>query len=244
MDHEKKYQFNLLEKILLRCLPPVIAGIIKLWNTTCRVEKRINEAVERTAVKDYNGAVYATWHQRMFYFFHDFGSRHVTMMISRSKDGEYANEVALRLGFYSVRGSATRNGRKAMHELIEKLQEGGHTAGMMADGPQGPPRVLKMGTVRIARETGRPIIPMMYGAQRKIVFKSWDRYFLPVPFTRVVLYHGDPFFVPLDADEEECERIRRNVEQKMNEMADFCDAYWGGRPVGKPGYDLPEKPRR
>jgi lysophospholipid acyltransferase (LPLAT)-like uncharacterized protein len=112
-------------------------------------------------------------------------------------------------------------------------------AGMMADGPTGPPRVLKMGSVKIARETGLPIIPMMYGAKRRFVFKSWDRYFLPLPFSKVVLIHGDQIFVPADADEEECERIRRRVETIMNEMADRCDRWWGGEPVGKPGFDLP-----
>lgn len=225
--------------LLLRVVPPVAASIIKAWCLTCRVKARINEHAERRAVEEYGGAVYATWHQRMFYFFHDFGSRHVTMMISRSKDGEFANEVALRLGFLSVRGSSKRGGRDAMNELIDTLRSGGHTAGMMADGPTGPPRVLKMGTVKIARETGKPIIPMMYGARRRIVLNSWDRYFLPVPFTDIVIFHGSPILVPGNADAQMCERIRQDVERIMNEMADTCDTYWGGVPVGKPGFDLP-----
>jgi hypothetical protein len=178
----------------------------------------------------------------MFYFFLDFGARHVTMMASKSKDGEYAVAVGRRLGFLIVRGSSTRDGRVGMHELIEKMKGGGHSAGMMADGPHGPPRVLKMGTIRIARDTGRPVIPMMYGAKRRIVSHSWDRYFRPVPFTKIVLLHGEPTFVPPDADEAECERLRRLVEQQMNDMADRCDRWWGGEPVGKPGFDLPPKP--
>jgi lysophospholipid acyltransferase (LPLAT)-like uncharacterized protein len=110
---------------------------------------------------------------------------------------------------------------------------------MMADGPTGPPRQLKMGSIVLARETGLPIIPMMYGARRRIVFRSWDRYFLPMPFTQIVVLHGEPVFVPADADEAECERRRQTIEGRMNEMADRCDAWWGGRPVGIPGYDLP-----
>ncbi len=239
MSDNKHYTFKWHEKLLLRWGPPLIAALLKLWCRSCRVVARENEERELAAVKRYDGCVYPTWHQRMFYFFYDFGARHVTMMISKSKDGEYANALALRLGFYSVRGSATRGGRTAMHELIDKVNGGGHKAGMMADGPKGPPRRLKMGSVIIARATGRPIIPMMVGAKRKIVFKSWDRYFLPVPFTQVVLLHGEPVFVPPDADEAQCEDIRRLVETRMNEMADRCDRWWGGEPVGKPGHDLP-----
>ncbi|HPC47473.1 MAG TPA: lysophospholipid acyltransferase family protein [Deltaproteobacteria bacterium] len=233
---------KVLDRVLLKAVPAAAAWIIKTWCMTCRVTARINEHAERSAVETFGGAVYATWHQRMFYFFHDFGSRHVTMMISRSRDGEYANQVALRLGFLSVRGSSKKGGRDAMRELIERLKSGGHTAGMMADGPTGPPRVLKMGTVKIARETGKPIIPMMYGARRRIVLKSWDRYFIPVPFTDVVVFHGNPVHVPADADEKACESIRQEVERTMNEMADVCDTFWGGVPVGKPGYDLPAAP--
>lgn len=238
MKDDGRHRFNALEKAMLTVIPSAAAGLIKAWCLSCSVTARINEHAERRAVAECTGAVYATWHQRMFYFFHDFGARHVTMMISRSRDGEFANEVALRLGFLSVRGSSKRGGRSAMHELIDKLRGGGHTAGMMADGPTGPPRVLKMGTVRIARDTGMPIIPMMYGARRRIVLNTWDRYFIPAPFTDIVIYHGSPVFVPKDAHEEECERIRVEVERIMNDMADVCDTYWGGAPVGKPGLDI------
>jgi lysophospholipid acyltransferase (LPLAT)-like uncharacterized protein len=239
---EKKYTFSFWEKLLLRVGPPVVAFLLRLWNGSCRVVHREAEDRELEAMKRCGGCIYPTWHQRMFYFFYDFGSRHVTMMISKSKDGEYANALALRLGFYSVRGSATRAGREAMHDLIELLKRReGHKAGMMADGPKGPPRQLKMGSVKIARDTGLPIIPMMYGAKRRIVFRSWDRYFLPVPFTQIVILHGEPVFVPPEADEAECERLRQLITDRMNEMADRCDRWWGGEPVGKPGFDLPPR---
>jgi lysophospholipid acyltransferase (LPLAT)-like uncharacterized protein len=240
MSEQANNVFNFWERLLLRIAPPIAAWLLRLWNGSCRVVAREHEEREREALQKYGGCIYPTWHQRMFYFFYDFGSRHVTMMISTSKDGEYANALALRLGFYSVRGSGTRRGREALRNLIDKLREReGHTAGMMADGPKGPARQLKMGTVKLARETGLPIIPMMYGAKRRLVFQSWDRYFLPLPFTKIVLLHGEPVFVPPDADEAECERIRQAVSDRMNEMADRCDTWWGGVPVGKPGYDLP-----
>ncbi len=225
---------------MLAVAPAAVAFLLRLWNGSCRVVHREHEARELEAVKKHGGCIYPTWHQRMWWFFHDFGARHVTMMISKSKDGEYANALALKLGFYSVRGSATKDGRTAMHELIELLnRHEGHKAGMMSDGPKGPPRRLKMGSIKLARDTGLPIIPMMCGAKRRIVFKSWDRYFLPMPFTQIVVLHGEPVLVPADATDAEMERIRQRVTDAMNEMADRCDTWWGGEPVGKPGHDLP-----
>jgi len=229
---------NFIEKTMLRSIPPVVTSLIRNWCLTLRVTARINEESERTAVLGAGGAVYVTWHQRMFYFFHDFGSRGIIMMISRSKDGDYANAVAHRLGFRSVRGSHLKDGHKAMYELIRRLSLGGRTAGMMGDGPIGPPRVLKGGTVMIAKKTGKPIIPMMYGSRRTIVLRSWDRYILPMPFTDIVVFHGNPVYVPAQAKKAECELIRAGVERTLNRMADVCDTYWGGLPIGKPGFDL------
>lgn len=238
MLNESQNHLHLWEKILIKALPPVLAFVIKSWCHTCRVVSRINEESERKSVLACNGAIYATWHQRMLWFFYDARNRHIVVMISKSRDGDYADKVAHRLGFLSVRGSSLGGGRKAMHQLIDILNKGSSMAGMTADGPKGPPRVLKMGTVKMARETSKPIIPIMYGAKRKIILRSWDRYILPVPFTDIVVYYGDPVFVAPDASNEECERIRIEVQRIMNEMADVCDAYWGGNPVGKPGFDL------
>ena len=63
----------------------------------------------------------------------------------------------------------------------------------------------------------------------------------PCPLPNIVVLHGEPVFVPPDADEEECERLRRLVTDRMNDMADRCDVWWGGEPLGKPGFDLPLK---
>ncbi len=230
---------NLAEQMLLKIVPPAAAFLIRIWCSTCRIENRVNEPCERDAFETSGGAVYATWHQRMFYFFRDFGGRHVIMLISRSRDGEYAHRVAGRLGFQSVRGSAKKSGSiSAIHELIRKLRKERQAAGLMADGPTGPARELKMGVVKLARATGKPLIPMMYGAQRRIVLKSWDRYILPLPFSRIVIFHGSPIAVPRDAGEDECEEIRIMTQRILNDMADACDTYWGGEPVGKPGFYL------
>ncbi len=218
------------------------AALIKCWCHTCRLIVVENEAREIVIRRHYGGCVYTTWHQRMFYFGGYFGSRHVAVMISKSRDGDLASEIGQHLGFRAVRGSGSRYYRSALIALIRDLKSGKHSAGMYADGPQGPPRVFKNGAVMIAKKTGKPIIPMMYGAKRRIVFNSWDRYFLPMPFTKTAVLYGEPIFVPADADSITCERIRKLVEERLNRMADRCDTIWGGDPVGKPGFDLPPAP--
>ncbi len=241
MQNNKEYSLNWREKIFLKFGTPIIALLIKLWGISCRLSVCEGEQHNIDAIKKAGSCIYSVWHQRMFYFFHYLGSHGLTAMVSKSKDGEFANAVAVWLGFKSVRGSTTQHGRSAMLSLIRKLNKGGHKAGMLVDGPTGPPRIIKMGTIKIAKITGNPIIPVAYGARNKIVAKSWDRYFLPLPFSKIIVIYGEPVSVPGDADKDECERIRKMLEVKMNEMADQCDTWWGGNPVGKPGFDLPKQ---
>ena len=215
------------DHLLLKLIPPVVALVIKLLMLSCRVilvegEERAARAVARAG----GGAVYATWHQRMSYHFHYFGSRHLTMMISQSRDGEYAARIAAWLGFKNVRGSSTRGGSKALKELIEKIGEG-EIGGMLADGPLGPPRAAKMGSVVMARDAGVPLIPVLWGADRCWIVNSWDRYLVPKPFSRIAIYYAEPISIPLSAEGEALEVFRRLFEQRMNEGTRRCDRWFG-----------------
>jgi lysophospholipid acyltransferase (LPLAT)-like uncharacterized protein len=220
-------KFRWVDALLMAVLPPLAAMLIKALLFSCRVVKvegleRYEEAIGRSG----GGAVYVTWHQRMSYFFYFGGSHHVTTMISRSRDGEYVARLASWLGFRTVRGSSSRGGPTAVRELTRRIREG-ELGGMLADGPQGPARVAKLGTVLIARDGGAPIIPVLWGADRCWTFNSWDRYLLPKPFARIVLYAGEPLWVPQTVRGQELEKYRLLLEERMNEGTRWCDRHFG-----------------
>jgi len=210
-------RFRWYDPIFLRVIPPLVALLIKLLMLSCRVVKvegleKYRETISRSRGK----AVCATWHQRMSYHFHYFGSRHVTMMISRSRDGEYAARTAACLGFKNVRGSSTQGGSKALKELVQRIKEG-EFVGMLADGPQGPARLAKMGSLVIARDAEVPLIPVLWGADRCWIFNSWDRYLVPKPFARVVIFYAEPIWIPRSANGEELEEYRHLFEKRLNQ---------------------------
>ena len=227
-SHSKpKSALRWYDHLLLRVIPPCAALAIKLLMLSCRVAETAGlESVAEALAESGGGAVYATWHQRMSYHFHHFGKRHVTMMISRSRDGEYAAAVARWLGFKNVRGSSTRGGSQALKELVARITQG-EIAGMLADGPQGPPRIAKTGSVVMARDTGVPLIGVSWGGDRCWVFNSWDRYLLPKPFSRVSVCYAEPIFVPRSAQGEELRRYCTIFEQRLNEATRWCDEYFG-----------------
>jgi lysophospholipid acyltransferase (LPLAT)-like uncharacterized protein len=223
----KHSQFRWYDPLLLRVIPPLAALLIKLVMISCRVIKVVGEEREQDALKETEGrVVYATWHQRMPYHFHYFGARHVTMMISQSRDGEYAARVARWLGFRDVRGSSTRGGTEALRELTRRIRQG-EKGGMLADGPLGPARVAKMGSVIMARDTDACLIPMLWGADRCWAFNTWDRYLVPKPFARVVVCYEEPMRIPASASGEELENYRRMFEERLNRGTRWCDEHFG-----------------
>jgi lysophospholipid acyltransferase (LPLAT)-like uncharacterized protein len=223
----KKQLLRWYDPILLLVIPSLAALVLKLLMRSCRLikvegEERMEEAVSRAG----GGGIFASWHQRMSYNFHTLGKRHITVMISQSRDGEYTSRMAKFLGFKSVRGSSTRGGSRALIEIIRSMKKGA-AAGMLADGPQGPARVAKMGSVVMAGKAGVPIIPILFGAERAWMFNSWDRYLVPKPFSRVVLLYEEPVWVPPDADGAELEKCRALFEERLNRGARWCDEQFG-----------------
>ena len=227
MTSSKSESYPWYDAILLRVIPPLAALLIKLLMLSCRVVKVEGEERERKAVgRSKRGAVYAGWHQRMSYHFHYFGSRHVTMMISQSRDGEYAARAASWLGFKNVRGSSTRGGPRALNELTQRVREG-EIGGMLADGPLGPAREVKLGSLVIARDAEVPLIGVLWGADRCWVLNSWDRYLIPKPFARVAIFFTEPLWIPRSAQGEELEDYRRVFEDRLNQGACWCDKQFG-----------------
>ncbi len=236
--HSGAFPLRWHDIFLLRIIPPLAALLIKMLLISCRVIRVEGRERDEKARAESDGVlVYATWHQRMSYSFHYFGPRHVTVMISQSRDGEYVSRIAKWLGFRNVRGSSTRGGMDALKEMIQKIRAG-RPAGMLADGPLGPARVAKIGAVILARDTQVPLVPITWSADRCWILNSWDRYMIPKPFARVVWYYGEPIRVPPKVRREELESFRILLEDSLNRGTTWCDAQFGAE---KPWRKVKEK---
>lgn len=223
----KSIRLRWYDAIFLRVLPPLAALLIKLLMLSCRVIKLEGQEKVKEALSQSGGrAVYATWHQRIAYHYLHLRNRNVTIMISQSRDGEYARRVAGLLGFESVRGSSTRGGSEALKELTQRIRQG-KSGGMLADGPLGPARVAKMGSVIMARDAQVPLIPVVWGADRCWIFNSWDRQLIPKLFARGVIYFAEPIWIPRSAQGEELEAYRQLFEESLNQGTRWCDEQFG-----------------
>jgi lysophospholipid acyltransferase (LPLAT)-like uncharacterized protein len=224
---KKKSPLRWYDPILLNILPPVVTMVIKLILYSCRVIKvegreRAVEALEQSQGK----AVYAIWHQRVIFQGRHLAHKNLTVMVSQSRDGEYATRLVNLFGHTTVRGSSTRGGALALKELTQKIKEGSR-GGILADGPLGPARVAKIGAVIMAHEAQAPLIPVTWGADRCWVINSWDRFLMPKPFARIMIYYPEPIWISPSANEEKLESYRCLLEERLNQGTRWCDTQFG-----------------
>lgn len=148
----------------------------------------------------------------------------VNILISKSGDGEVIARVVQRWGFSTIRGSKDKGTRKkggvrATMEMIEKVNEGQNVA-IMLDGPAGPLHEIKNGVIKVAKHTGGAIIPMVWYSPDKtlVKFPTWDKFKIPLGFTKIVNLYGEPIYVPENSTLEEDNAIKEKLKQALFDL--------------------------
>lgn len=150
-------------------------------------------------------------------------------MTSTSNDGELMTRVLRYFGFGISRGSSTRGGARALLGMV-KLVEQGYSATVAVDGPKGPRFKVKPGIFHVAKHTGTFIVPTGVAKSRALVFKkSWNKTFLPWPFTKVVVSFGVPIAPPLDFDSQNILELQVELENRLHQERGRAQAYLLGR---------------
>ncbi len=161
--------------------------------------------------------IMAFWHGRILPATYFFRRRGIVVITSENFDGEWIAGIIERFGYGTARGSTSRGGRKALLQLTRDMAAG-KPAGFTVDGPRGPARVAQPGAIWLAKATGNPVLPFHLEAARHWTLKSWDRTQIPKPYSTVALSVGEPFEVPLDADDGAIERGRRMLDDRLHAL--------------------------
>lgn len=171
-------------------------------------------------------AIYCVWHNRLalcMQIYYGYAQPRnptagLAAMVSASKDGAFLSSVLERFGVQAVRGSSSRRGPQALLELTT-WAERGHDLAITPDGPRGPCYVVQDGIMSLAQVTGLPILPASYHLGWKIRVKSWDRFQIPLPFSRCDVNVGKPLRIPAEASDAEREALRQQLEQEMKALS-------------------------
>jgi hypothetical protein len=159
-----------------------VALLLRLWLSTLRFRCNVDR------IDDSAGpSVLLLWHDKLFvssWITNRYLSRPVTALISTSKDGAWLVAFFRLMGITAVRGSSNRRGAAALITMTRSMRAGNH-AGITPDGPKGPALEFKPGAVSLARLTRSPFLVMGIRYHSCWRTRSWDRFGLPLPFSKV-----------------------------------------------------------
>jgi hypothetical protein len=99
------------------------------------------------------------------------------------------------------------------------------------------------GIVAVARLAGATIVPLAYATRRRRILDTWDRFHLPLPFSRGAFIWDEPIDVPAELDDAGVERYRARIEQRLNAITEEADRRVGRERVS-PGTQSRQTLRR
>jgi hypothetical protein len=202
--------------LLARKTSAFLYYLIRAYSSTFRLKVE-NEKSWLEYLQNGGRVILCCWHQQFLsaiYHFKTYAPYHPALMISQSNDGDIIASIAEKTGWHTIRGSSSREGSRALKEMIDHLNHFGF-AGHVLDGPRGPAGVVKAGVVRLAQVTGAVVVPFYTSSDRFWYFNSWDRFMLPKPFARVTLRFGDMLDLTCEESEEDFERQRVRLQEIM-----------------------------
>ncbi len=205
-----------------RCLIAFGHRLLQIWARTLRFEIEDRANVVRTPPNErYIGAL---WHNRLlllpFVIKRYLPERRGAALISGSRDGALLADLVERFQFDVVRGSSSKKGASAIRQLAEVIANGKDVV-ITPDGPRGPAYELGQGIVYLAQQSGAEVVPINLEYSSCWRVKSWDRFILPKPFSKVRVIFGAPHRVASTSTDEEFERERRRLQEAMMQLVEM-----------------------
>jgi lysophospholipid acyltransferase (LPLAT)-like uncharacterized protein len=195
--------------------------LLKMLERTLRYEIEDRAGIVGKPVSEnYIGAL---WHNRLLIFplvlRRFFSNRHGAALISASRDGDLLSDAIHRFDYDVVRGSSSRLGATALLQLGDVLARHGDVV-ITPDGPRGPAYELGPGIIFLAQKTGAAVLPinMEYSSCWRV--KSWDRFIIPRPFSKVRLIIDRPERIRSTSSDAEFEAERLRLQNMLMSLVE------------------------
>jgi lysophospholipid acyltransferase (LPLAT)-like uncharacterized protein len=204
-------------------LGTLAGGLMKLWSYTLRFEIVDECGITRPGTH-LGPVIFALWHNRIFtvppVWWRTGGKqRKAVVLTSASHDGDVVAHAMAVFGLGSVRGSSSRRGVTALLSLKRALLEGLDVC-VTPDGPRGPRYQFQPGVIKLAESSGSPIMPIHIRFSAAWRIKSWDRFVIPKPFSRVKVIFAAAIPLSRGMSPEVFESARLNLETILRNGAD------------------------
>jgi lysophospholipid acyltransferase (LPLAT)-like uncharacterized protein len=203
----------------------VVVGwaLVRLFWRTCRIHELVGLEAALATVRESKAVLPVYWHQHLL-----FGVRGLLelraaglklgFLISPSVDGTAPAMLVQRIGAHVIRGSSSHTGARALRDYYETIVKQQISPAIAPDGPRGPVHECKPGAVLLSQLTGKPIVPVSVAASRTWRLDTWDRFEIPLPFSRVVIAFGEPLRVPRGTDADGILRMQAELARRLDAL--------------------------
>ncbi|MEY3386559.1 MAG: hypothetical protein RIR53_1370 [Bacteroidota bacterium] len=157
------------------------------------------------------------WHGEMLPTLATFGPFHSIVLVSPSQDGKILQQLLRDWGHTIVEGSSSKGGKQALEQLVALAPS--NIILITPDGPRGPARQSKPGAVVAAQRSGVPIVQVRMRATTVYTFqRSWDRFQVPLPFSRITLHISGAVTIGRDLSQQDIDAEITRLDQRMHEL--------------------------
>ena len=225
---------QLLRKIFYNFLiQEVLAWLIMLYIELVFLTSRkkiLNNKIINDSINVRSPLIIAFWHNRLVMIpamakriKNSYPNYKFMTLASRHGDGRIVGRVMQKFSLISILGS-TKDGRKSsrgidfssMRQILDGLKRG-YSLGITPDGPRGPNQKINGDIVNIARIANAKIIAVSYSSSNFIIFNSWDRFKLPLPFGKLSFYIDEvPLEIPRNSSDEQIIEFEKTLTNKLN----------------------------
>ena len=163
--------------------------VLTLIYKTCRFEIHGQKYFEKIK-KNKKPIMLCVWHGRMLYpiFYVIKQKIKLWTIASPYKDGEIISQILKKWDFNIIKGSSNRNSKKVLQKMNQIFQsDPSAIIAITNDGPKGPRHVAKTGSLEIAQKYNAQIITITGDSNKKWIFNSWDKFYLPKPFSKIII---------------------------------------------------------
>lgn len=199
-------------------LGTLVGWVMKLLTSSLRLEVRDHCGIGSPSAA-VPPVIYILWHNRFFTVpaaWNQICSKHrkAVTLTSASHDGDMVARAMAVFGLGAVRGSSSRRGVAALIGLKHALKDGFDVC-LTPDGPRGPRYVLQPGVIKLAESSRAPVVPVHVTFSSALRLKTWDRFVIPMPFSRVEITFAEAIHLPRGMDETTFESERLRIESLL-----------------------------
>jgi len=208
--------YTLKQRIALAIIPRLASLAICCLGITLRYR----DVCEPGATPGYDippPGVYAFWHRCLLAGAWRFRNYGLTILISRSFDGELIARTVEQLGFVAIRGSSSRDGAPGLRNMQRAYLAGNYCA-ITADGPRGPAMIAKPGVAQLAQLVNTTVSTCYVLPHSAWQLRSWDRFLIPKPFSRVTIAWTRPALPDLPSVQAALDRSVELAEATKNKV--------------------------